>query len=100
MELHARSRHAAEDDAAYESVQVMDILLAFMELKDWAAACEKAVPQRKRTDGKEEGDDRGGKRQKLEGGQQAAGGGAAAASEGVAAAAADAGGGAGGGEAA
>lgn len=47
----------------------MDILLAFMELGDWAAACSKAVPQRKKDEGKEEG--RGGKRQKLEGGGHA-----------------------------
>lgn len=48
--------------------QVMDILLSFMELREWGAACAKAVPPRKKDEGKE-GDARGGKRQKLEGGE-------------------------------
>lgn len=51
--------------------QVVDIMLAYMELGEWGAACEKAVPQRKKVEGKGVEDTRGGKRQKLEGGGSA-----------------------------
>ena len=30
--------------------QVMDLLLAWLELRDWRGACERAVPKRKRGD--------------------------------------------------
>ena len=66
--------------------QVMCILLAYLELRDWPAACERAVPQRKRAREEQAQGDGEGKRARAEGGvAQAA---AIAAPEGAAAPAA------------